>query len=135
MPVKEAGDMCGSLAQMEDRVSAENIDQLTQCFVKQLDPLKVFLFGSFADGSYTEESDYDFYIVINDDGNVGEASDQAYKSIRFVQNRPVDIVIGTKGRFDRIRRAEGSLQIEGEVAKKGILLYDKNDADLAEEAV
>lgn len=127
--------MCGSLAQMEDRVSAENIDQLTQCFVKQLDPLKVFLFGSFADGSYTEESDYDFYIVINDDGNVGEASDQAYKSIRFVQNRPVDIVIGTKGRFDRIRRAEGSLQIEGEVAKKGILLYDKNDADLAEEAV
>ena len=127
--------MSVSLAQIEDRNSAENIEQLTQCFVRQLNPLKVFLFGSFADGSYTDESDYDFYIVIGDEENVGEASDQAYKSIRFVQNRPVDIVIGTRSRFERVGRSSGTLQIEGEVARKGILLYERNGIDFSEAAV
>ena len=127
--------MSVSLAQIEDRNSAENIEQLTQCFVRQLNPLKVFLFGSFADGSYTDESDYDFYIVIGDEENVGEASDQAYKSIRFVQNRPVDIVIGTRSRFERVGRSSGTLQIEGEVARKGILLYERNGMDFSEAAV
>ena len=127
--------MNGSLEQIQDRSSAENIEELTQCFVKQLNPMKVFLFGSFADGSYDDESDYDFYIVISDGENVGEASDQAYKAIRFIQNRPVDIVIGTTSRFDRIGSTTGTLQIEGEVARKGILLYDRNEAQMAEVAV
>ena len=127
--------MNGSLEQIQDRSSAENIEELTQCFVKQLNPMKVFLFGSFADGSYDDESDYDFYIVISDGENVGEASDQAYKAIRLIQNRPVDIVIGTTSRFDRIGSTTGTLQIEGEVARKGILLYDRNEAQMAEVAV
>lgn len=127
--------MSGSLEQIQDRSSVENIEELTRCFVKQLNPLKVFLFGSFADGSYHDESDYDFYIVISDGQNVGEASDQAYKAIRFVQNRPVDIVIGTISRFDRLCRAAGTLQIEGEVARQGILLYDRNETQMAEIAV
>ena len=127
--------MSGFLGQIQDRSSAENIEELTRCFVKQLNPMKVFLFGSFADGSYDDESDYDFYIVISDGENVGEASDQAYKAIRFVQNRPVDIVIGTSSRFDRVGRSTGTLQIEGEVARKGVLLYDRNEAQMAEAAV
>ena len=127
--------MSGFLGQIQDRSSAENIEELTRCFVKQLNPMKVFLFGSFADGSYDDESDYDFYIVISDGENVGEASDQAYKAIRFVQNRPVDIVIGTSSRFDRVGRSTGTLQIEGEVARKGVLLYDRNETQMAEAAV
>ena len=82
-------------------------------------------FGSFADGSYTDESDYDFYIVIDDEGNTGTVSDQAYRSLRSVQNRPVDIVVGTNSRFEKIAAFPGSLQIEGEVVRNGILLYDK----------
>lgn len=117
--------MSGVLAHITDRESAANIEELTQRFVEQVQPLQVFLFGSFADGSYTDESDYDFYIVIDDGKNVGDASDQAYKSIRSVQKRPVDIVIGTNSRFNKIAGSPGSLQVEGEVARKGILLYNR----------
>lgn len=66
-----------------------------------LDPLKVILFGSFADGSYTEGSDYDFYIVVNDGRDIGEATDKAYRAVRYVKRRPVDIVVGTNSRFER----------------------------------
>ena len=51
-----------SLSRISDQDSIDNIREMTSCFVQNLDPLKVILFGSFADGSYTDESDYDFYI-------------------------------------------------------------------------
>ena len=114
-----------NLARIRDQASVANIRQITDCFVSQINPLKVILFGSFADGTYTEDSDYDFYIVVNDGRNISETSYQAYKSIRDVMIRPVDIVVGTNTRFESKSRARNSLMIEGEVYKNGILLYDQ----------
>ena len=54
------------LTEIRDREYAENIRELSDCFVAQIDPLKVILFGSFADGSYTADSDYDFVISKGD---------------------------------------------------------------------
>ena len=113
-----------ALSTVRDKSSADNIQAITQCFIRQLDPVQVFLFGSFASGTYTDESDYDFYIVMPDGSSVGEASDKAYKAIRYVQDRPVDLVVGTKTRFDKIGPSQDSLFVEGEVFRKGILLYD-----------
>ncbi len=114
-----------SLTRIQDRASVDNIKEMTECFVSQLDPLKVILFGSFADGSYTDESDYDFYIVVNDGSNISEATDKAYRSVRYVKRRPVDIVVGTNSRFERKGNSRHSLMVEGEVARNGILLYDQ----------
>lgn len=114
-----------NLVRIRDQASVANIRQITDCFVSQINPLKVILFGSFADGTYTEDSDYDFYIVVNDGRNISETSYQAYKSIRDVMIRPVDIVVGTNTRFESKSRARNSLMIEGEVYKNGILLYDQ----------
>ena len=114
-----------NLALIRDQASVANIRQITDCFVSQINPLKVILFGSFADGTYTEDSDYDFYIIVNDGRNISETSYQAYKSIRDVMIRPVDIVVGTNTRFESKSRARNSLMIEGEVYKNGILLYDQ----------
>ena len=114
-----------SLALIRDQASVANIRQITDCFVSQIDPLKVILFGSFADGTYTEDSDYDFYIVVNDGRNISDASYQAHKSIRDIMIRPVDIVVGSNTRFESKSRARNSLMIEGEVFRNGILLYDQ----------
>ena len=48
-----------------------------------------------ADGSYNDQSDYDFYIVVNDEANPQETRRMARKAIRYLQKRPVDIVVGT----------------------------------------
>ncbi len=53
-----------SKAPMWDAESAKKIREITQCIVARVKPLKVFLFGSFASGTNTDESDYDFYIVV-----------------------------------------------------------------------
>lgn len=121
-----------SMAIIKDREYADNIKELTRCFIDQVNPLKVILFGSFADGSYTDESDYDFYIVIADDRNVSEAMDEAYNSVMYVKKRPVDIVVGTISRFERKSKSKHSLMVEGEVKRNGILLYDQQSSVLAQ---
>lgn len=107
-----------------DRETTENIRELVTCFVDELKPLKIFLFGSYAMGTATENSDFDFYIVVDDERNVSDISTRAYKAIRDLRKRPVDIVIGTKTRFDRYGSSRDSLYVEGEVARNGKLLYE-----------
>ena len=42
----------------------DEIMSMKDRIVDQLSPLKVYLFGSYADGSFKEDSDYDFYVVV-----------------------------------------------------------------------
>ncbi len=63
--------------------------------------------------------------IIEDNRNVGQATDLAYHSIRSVKKRPVDIVVGTNSRFEKKRSSEHTLMVEGEVERNGILLYDQ----------
>ena len=114
-----------NLSLIKDPDTLENIQEITKCFVAQVNPLKVILFGSFANGTYSDDSDFDFYIIIDDGRNVGQATDAAYHSILTVKKRPVDIVVGTNSRFERKGQSPHSLMVEGEVQKNGILLYDQ----------
>ena len=99
----------------------DEINALRDCFVRQLAPLKIYLFGSYANGTYTKDSDFDFYIVVDDSRtDLVSLMTQAHKSIRSVKRHPVDILVGTQSRFDE-RKAHATL--EREVAQKGILLY------------
>ena len=105
-------------------VPEEEIEELCEQFISQLSPLKVYLFGSFADGTGKKTSELDFYIVMRDGtGNLADLTTQAYRSIRRVKRRPVDIIVGTESRFgERCSMPT----IESEVARKGVLLYGES---------
>ena len=97
------------------------INELKDCFVSQLSPLKIYLFGSYADGTYNEDSDFDFYIVVDDkQTDLLALMTRAYRAVRGIKKHPVDILIGTQSKFE-----ERKLQptIENEVFQKGVLLY------------
>ena len=92
-------------------------------FVEQLSPLQIYLFGSYAYGVPDEDSDYDFYIVVDDSrSNTHEEAVRAYRAIRHQRTRPVDIVVGTRSQFEKRRQWYAS--IERDVFGKGVLLYD-----------
>ena len=65
----------------------EKIEELKEQFISQLKPLKIYLFGSFANGTYTEERDFDFYIIVSDEvKELKDLTTQAYRSIRKIKN-------------------------------------------------
>ena len=97
------------------------IEELRDQFVAQLSPLRVYLFGSYADGTNREQSDFDFYIVVKDETkDIAEVTSRAYRSIRRIKRRPVDIIVGTESRFNE-RKDQPT--VENEVFRKGVLLY------------
>jgi predicted nucleotidyltransferase len=101
------------------------IEELKNQFVEQLSPIKIYLFGSFANGTNTENSDFDFYIVVNDNvTDLVEMTASAYKAIRLTKQRPVDIIVGTKSRFDE---RKSIMSVENEVFERGVLLYESRD--------
>lgn len=99
----------------------QEIDIITKRFIEELKPLQIYLFGSYATGTETAGSDYDFYLVVSDDaGNIADLTADAYRAIHNDRSRPVDIIIGTKSRFES---RKGRPSLENEVVEKGILLY------------
>ena len=102
----------------------KEIEELKNSIVKELSPLSIYLFGSFAKGSQNEDSDFDFYIIVDDnkEKEVLPLTAKAYKSIRFKQKRPVDIIVNTRSHFDRRKSLP---TIEKEVVDTGVLLYGR----------
>lgn len=91
----------------------------------QIKPMRIYLFGSFANGSYNDESDYDFYLVMKDEvRDLSDISFRAYKSIRHIKKRPVDILVGTESKFERLRKLP---TVENEVYNRGVLLYEESN--------
>ena len=105
------------------------IEELKNQFVKQLSPIRIYLFGSFANGTNSENSDFDFYIVVDDKVTdlVGMTA-SAYKAIRTIKQRPVDIIVGTSGRFNE---RKNMMSVENEVFEKGVLLYASGNETVA----
>jgi predicted nucleotidyltransferase len=103
----------------------QEIEELKNHLVEQLLPVRIYLFGSYANNTYTDESDFDFYIMISDGvPDIAAETTKAYKAIRKVKKRPVDIVVGTMSRFESRKDIPS---IENEVYRKGVILYDSGN--------
>ena len=107
---------------MEEKILQNHeINLIKDRLVKAIAPSKIYLFGSFAKGTNTETSDYDFYIIVPDGSDDRVAiSQRAYKALRGVRRRPVDIVVGYEKTFDTRKNIAS---IENVVNNEGVLIY------------
>lgn len=99
----------------------EEIISIKNRFVKHLHPECIFLFGSYATDMYTDESDYDFYVVMPDGtDNLLQLTQEACLCLLDMDRKPVDIVVNTSSRFREL--AQG-MTLERRVLDEGIQLY------------
>ena len=85
---------------------------------------KLYLFGSYANGTSNENSDYDLYVVIPNDGlRPIEAVQSIYRSFRGMKRKPMDILACT---IDTFERRSKQLTLERTIASEGVLLYEKS---------
>jgi len=99
----------------------KELNEIKERLVSKLDPIRVYLFGSHASGTQRDDSDFDIYVIVPDgSSDIAGLTISAYKAIRDIKRRPVDIIVGTESRFDERKRFPS---IEQEVDSKGMLLY------------
>lgn len=103
----------------------EHIKHLVNCIVAKIQPLKVYLFGSFAVGDNRESSDYDFYVVVSDKetARMHDLEKMIYDELDGVSNRSFDVVVNKYSTYEKAKFY--GITLEHQVYKKGALLYAK----------
>ena len=101
----------------------DEIRTIAERIQKIVNPQKIYLFGSFARNEEKDDSDYDFYLVMSDSVTDRlSVSQEAYRSLRGLKRRSVDIVVGSVSGFEE-RKTRKTL--ENIVDREGVVLYEK----------
>lgn len=103
-------------------IEQKQIDDLVEKIVANFRPEKVILFGSYADGRPTEDSDLDFLIIMRFRGeNIAKAAEIIN---RISPRVPVDLLV--KKPSEVKRRMKWKDMFLTQVMERGKLLYDSH---------
>ena len=101
-------------------ISQEKINEVINRIVKNINPEKIILFGSYASGNPSEESDLDILIV-------KEMRMPRYKRSREVKKHlrgmkiPIDVIVYTKKEIKKWKNTETAFI--NQAIKQGKVLY------------
>ena len=102
-------------------ISADIIEEVKNRLVKTYNPIAIYLFGSYAWGHPTEDSDLDLLIVID------KSDEKSYKrpipghDVLFGMGLSKDIIVYTKEEFEN--RANEVTTLAYKIKKDGELIY------------
>ena len=113
---KKQGVLTRNCVHINDEITA-----IVERLVEAVSPEKIYLFGSYARGDYNAESDYDFYVIVqNDRTDILGITQKAYIGLLNMERKPVDIIVNTSERFEEKSNFQS---IENTIKQEGILLY------------
>ncbi|MCI5125730.1 MAG: nucleotidyltransferase domain-containing protein [Candidatus Electrothrix sp. AR5] len=100
--------------------------------IRETDPYKIILFGSYAGDSFTEDSDLDLLVVLDSLG-IAKNYDEKMRNKMLVRRKiynlskriPIDLLVYTRGEYDIVLKSKNSFC--NEIKKTGKLLYEKTD--------
>ena len=103
----------------------DEITQIKDAIVKVLPVEKLYLFGSYAYGTPTEDSDYDFYVLIPDGGiKPIDAKIKARRSLSAINpHKDTDVFADYKDRFEERSKFN---TLERKILREGVVLYERD---------
>jgi predicted nucleotidyltransferase len=102
------------------KLSQNDIDEIASTIRSHVDPQRIVLFGSYADGSATDGSDLDLMVVMESDEPRYRRSIPIRK-LFWPPKAPMDILVFTPAEVDRWDGVPN--HIVTEVLSKGKVLY------------
>ena len=107
-------------------VAEKSLDEMVKAIVRQVDPEMIILFGSYARGAASKDSDLDLLVVV--DGEFGphrsrhEQEVELYRLLAHLRP-PQDIIVASR---EEVERWRGDLNhIIARAIREGRLLYEK----------
>lgn len=98
-------------------------EELLRPVVAYFRPHKVILFGSHARGEAGTDSDFDLFVVVDDDTPPERLSWESKYEARKSYHRAVDIVTCRASVFERKRSVVGSLSHTAD--REGVVVYER----------
>ena len=116
-----SGDKEAAFMQNTQLIENTEIMGIVETILSTVPALEIYVFGSYANGTAKEDSDYDFYVVIPDGGMRDIEASCLIQSAIKTRTRGIDMLVGTKSKFDKYKDTISF--IEGEVARTGVKLH------------
>ena len=100
----------------------QNLDEISRIIVDTVPVEAIYLFGSYAYGTATKDSDLDIYVVFKDEMQMREleAIDAIRMAIFPVRKIPMDIIGLKSNRFNDMKIYA---TLERKIAGEGVKLY------------
>ena len=106
--------------------SAQHVPQvvldMADCLVETFHPERIYLFGSYARGDVTPDSDYDLMMIVSDSDQPAYQRSQEAHRVLFDFHQAKDVLVWTRDEFDR--RVHLAASLPATILREGILLYD-----------
>lgn len=114
-----------SNAALPDRTTRDRQapDDLLRPVVAWFQPRKVILFGSRARNEAGPDSDYDLFVVVDDDAPAERLSWRGKYEARKTYHGATDIVVCRATTYERKRRLTGTLSHT--VDREGVVVYER----------
>lgn len=109
--------------QMIESVTLADIQQIVQQIVECFQPQKVILFGSYADGTPTEDSDVDLLVVMETEEQPLHTAAQIAAAVDHPF--PLDILVLRPIDWDEYLAEKAVFVMD--VATNGVILYEARD--------
>jgi predicted nucleotidyltransferase len=106
-------------------VNQEEVSLIVERLVDVYHPLRIYLFGSYAWGTPTVDSDYDICVIVeSSDEKKRHRTRIGYDALLDILRRcDIDLIVYTANEFDRAASHPSSFA--SPIKLKGVLLYDQ----------
>ena len=102
-------------------IDFKKIEAFAREVVEKFDPEKIVLFGSYAEGSATQDSDVDLFILMKHEGRPAEQALAIRRSVR--RAFPLDLIVKTPRETEhRLQLGDGFLT---SIINTGRTLYER----------
>ena len=116
---REGGDTVKAI--LTTPVDSDELENIKKTILRAIEVDAIYLFGSYAYGTPSVDSDFDIYIVIPDGGiRPIEAMKIIGSAIYKEQKKPIDILVGRASEFHQRKLLP---TIERTVARDGVMLH------------
>ena len=95
---------------------------MAACLVETFHPDRIYLFGSYARGDVTPDSDYDLMMIVSDSELPAYQRSQEAHRVLFDFHQAKDVLVWTRDEFDR--RVHLAASLPATILREGILLYE-----------
>ena len=89
-------------------IAQEQIESVVQVIVERYEPMKIILFGSYAYGHPTKDSDLDL-LIIKDGEASGIQRNRRVRNILKDFSIPIDVIVKSSQEFDMLKDVIGTV--------------------------